>query len=81
MLTPACMLLAILLLFLTKLSCQHQALPDLLKLWSKHGFGLVAKHKELQWSGSGGGALTATTSTIDFLCESSSFMQFIRLAR
>lgn len=84
MLTPACTLLPILLFFLTELSCllqPHKALPDLLKLWSEHGFGLVAKHNELQWSGSGGGALTATTSTIDFLCKSSSVMQSISPAQ
>lgn len=42
-----------------------QALPDLLKYWSEHGFGLVAKHSALQWSGSSGGALTAAAVSFD----------------
>ncbi len=42
-----------------------QALPDLLKYWSEHGYGLVAKHSALQWSGSSGGALTAAAMRYD----------------
>ncbi|CAL8470286.1 g9828 [Coccomyxa elongata] len=42
-----------------------EALPDLLKYWSEHGYGLVAKHSALQWSGSSGGALTAAAMRYD----------------